>query len=104
MIKWYEKLYTDSLSKKRLKKIKRTINEGKLSVGVYVIAFASNSQNLFDIYNANELLYPHNKRMDHYIVGIAYSRDSAIFILQDMIEEIYHNTGGLDIRSYIRFD
>jgi hypothetical protein len=104
MIRWYKKLYTDTLAGKRQKKIIKTINEGKLSVGVYVIALASNSQNLFDIINANELLFPHFKRMDHYVVGIAYSRENAIYVLQEMIEEIYQNTGGLDVRGYLKFD
>ncbi|BCN30464.1 hypothetical protein [Anaeromicropila herbilytica] len=104
MIRWYNKLYTDTLAGKKQKKIRKIIEAGKVSVGVYVIAFASNSQNLFDIFSANELLFPHMKRMDHDIIGIAYTREGAIYLLQEIIEEIYHNTGGLDARSYLKFD
>lgn len=104
MIKWYDKLYMDNFTKKNQKKIVKLIEKGKLSFGVYVIMLASNSNNLFDIMNANELLFNHYKKNEIYIVGMAFSRESAMELVQVMIEEVYHNTGDIDVKNYMKFN
>lgn len=101
MIKWAEHLYVDEgITAKKEKKLKRAIENGRLTFEVYCITFATNPNNLFDIMNANELLFPYYKKREMYVLGIASSREDAIYLVKDLIEEIYTQTGGFKVREY----
>lgn len=101
MIRWAEKLYlsADIKSKKKIK-LMEYIENGKLTFEVYCITFASNPDNLFDIINANELLFPYYAKKEMYVLGLAASKEQAKLLVKDMIEEIYKNTGGFQVRDY----
>lgn len=104
MVKWYDNLYVDKLIKNKQKKVIKRINEGKLSLHIYCITFASNGNNLFDIMNANELLFDYYKRREICILGLALGRESAIELAAAMLEEIYKNTGDFKVRDYYKFN
>lgn len=83
-----------------MNRLKKSIEKGKLKFEVYCITFASNNENLFDIMNVNELLFPFYKRKEIYIVGLATSKEEAILLVVDMLMEIYNNTGDFLVREY----
>lgn len=100
MIQWASKLYIgEKLIKKKDKAISK-ISKGKVTTGVYCIAFASGQHNLFDIMDANQLLFTHYKKKDITIVGLARGREEALDLVQDMLIEIYKNTGDFNVREY----
>lgn len=101
MIIWSDNLYfsKDIKDSKKIK-IKKSIEKGKLNFEVYCITFASNNQNLFDIMNVNELLFPYYARRDMYITGIATSKEEAVLLVVDMLMEVYNNTGDFLVRDY----
>lgn len=103
MIKWSNELYLDDAVKKKPEKWKRRVEDRKLSHSLYCICLASNEKNLFDILDCNELLFRYYKRRELYIVGLAKTREEAIDLLQDMIEEIYQKTGDIKVRDYFTF-
>ena len=73
------------------------------TVSIYVIAFASNRQNLLDIITAWELMqksYPGKKEMQ--IIGLAKGYAEALERVRSIIEEVYQNTGDVDVKSYLR--
>lgn len=100
MILWATRLFVGEKLEKKKEKAVASINNREAAFGVYCVAFASNPQNLFDILEVNELLYPHYKKVDIHIVGIAKGREEAIGLAQTMIMEVYQNTGDFDVRSY----
>ena len=53
----------------------------------------------FDIMEANELLFPYYRK-DIRIVGLAKGRDEAISLVEDMIMEVYNETGAFNVREY----
>lgn len=100
MIHWTSRLYVgDKLKKKREKAIK-SINSQKPTVGIYCITFASHPDNLFDIMDANELMFPHYQRLDVFIVGLAKGKDEAVGLVQNMLMEIYQKTGDFKVKAY----
>lgn len=100
MIQWASRLYIGDKLKKRRDKTIDSINNRSITSDVYCIAFASQPSNLFDIMNANELLFPHYKKTDIKIVGLAKGKDEATSLVQDMLMEVYHKTGAFDVREY----
>lgn len=100
MIQWASKLYIgEKLIKKKDKAISK-INKRRVTSGVYCIAFASGPHNLFDIMDANELLFSHYKKRDIIIVGLARDKDEAFDLVQDMLIEVYNKTGAFNVREY----
>ena len=69
-------------------------------VSVYFIALASNPDNLFDIFHAAHLKESALYRQNPYIVGIASGYDEALELVQRMVEDIYRETGGFQVREY----
>jgi len=100
MIRWTTRLFLSDKMEKKKKKVIAAISKRKATFHVYCIAFASQPDNLFDIMDANELLFPHYKKTDFCIVGLAEGKEEAISLVQDMIVEIYNQTGGFDVRTY----
>lgn len=100
MVQWTSKLYVGNKMKKKKEKVIASINNREATFGVYCIAFASQQCNLFDIIDANELLFPYYKKFDVCIVGLARGKDEAINLVHDMLMEVYHKTGDFDVRTY----
>ncbi|MDF2800274.1 MAG: hypothetical protein K0S61_177 [Anaerocolumna sp.] len=102
MIRWADKLYLSEDLIKKKKRIIKSIENNNLNFETYVIMLASNTDNLFDIINTNELQFSYYLKKDNYILGIAGSRGLAMLLVKDMIEEIYNKTGGFLVREYFK--
>lgn len=102
-MKWYHDLYVGDSIADKANRIKWKINHNAGTVSVYVIAFASNKQNLLDIIPAWELMqkaYPGKKEMQ--IIGLAKGYQEALELVQQIIDETYQNTESVDVRAYLR--
>lgn len=101
MISWSNQLFiSKSISKRDLKSIKNKIDKNKFFKGVYCITFASNIDNLFDIYNIKQFIFPYYKNKDIHILGLAKSKEEAYELIIEMIEDIYKETGEFKVRDY----
>ncbi len=100
MIVWTTRLYVGDKIKKKKEKVMASINNNKATFGVYCIAFASHPDNLFDIMDAKELLFPYYKKSEIRIVGLAKGKEEALYLVQSMLMEVYHKTGSFDVRTY----
>lgn len=100
MIQWTSRIYVSKNLKKKRDKSIDSINNRRLTYDIYCITFASSTENLFDIMNANELLFPHYQKTDIKIVGLAKGKDEATNLVQDMLMEVYDKTGAFDVRTY----
>ncbi len=100
MIKWYPQLYLDQKAEKKIKKLKEKIENGKVSMNLYCVCIASNKENILDIMNVNELLFRHYARIPVYIVGLAYSKENALQLVERIVLDIYNNTDDFNAREY----
>ncbi len=101
MIRWADKLYlSGDITPRKKARLMKAIENGQLTFEVYCIAFASNPENLFDIINANDLLFPYYRRKEMEVLGLAASRGTAKLLVKDMLEEVYKATGGFKVREY----
>ncbi len=100
MIKWATHLYIGEKMEKSKEQAMDSISGRKATYGVYCITYASNSSNLFDIIEANQLLFPHYARTEICIVGLAKGKQEALVLLQTMLMEVYNQTGEFNVRAY----
>lgn len=102
MIIWHEQMYMDEKVRKNPMKYRRAVEKGKFKLSLYCITFPSNKENLFDIYHVNEFRFPHYKRNDITVVGLAVSEYSAQQLVAEMIQDVYEKTNDVDVRTYFK--
>lgn len=106
-MKWYKKLYLgDNAKESRMHIMEYTVLR-KFQPDVYLIVLPSNNDNLLEMFRATELKQPHyhNKHIwkNIYVVGIAKGYDEAVGVMEQILTEVYHNTGGFKVREYLGF-
>lgn len=99
-MQWAEHLYLTDKTAKKKDKIIRKANRGVGMLSIYLITLASNPENLFDIFHAAHLKQPAFYRQEFFVVGIASGYEEALELVQEMIGDIYRQTGGFAVREY----
>lgn len=102
MVRWYKDLFLDGITKHTASKIKQQIEKEKLQYPIFLVALASNENNLLDVMNVNELLFSYYKKRTTYILGLASSRQQAKIMAAAIISKVYQDTGECDVRSYVQ--
>lgn len=101
MITFTEKVYfSENIKERKQEKLRKRLSEGRFSYGYFCITYPSNPENLLDIIAAGELKYPHYKRSEIKILGLAKGYEEAQELVRVLIEKIYRETGGFDIGHY----
>ena len=101
-MKWYENLYVGESIEHKTEKIKWKIKHNAGQINIYVIALASNPQNLLDIIPAQELMQKAYPKKEMYIIGLAQGMQEAQLVVKQIIDEVYQETGGFLVRSYLQ--
>lgn len=71
--------------------------------GVYYITLSSSGEGLLDMFHNGMLRQPlFSDPQSTDIVGVAYGRTEALELIRTIIEDIYRDTGGLDVRHYFK--
>lgn len=100
-MRYYKHLYLmEGLEKKRAKIIKK-LEENKFQRNIHIITLAQNEKNHLEIYNSILLLQPDFPHDNFFVVGIAKGYEDAVELVEVITREVYNETEGADIRSYI---
>lgn len=100
-MQYYKYLYlTKGLGKKK-DKIIRKLEERKFQLNIHIITLAQNERNHLEIYDSKILLQPDYPCDDFFVVGIAKDYEDALELVEEITQEVYNKTKGVDIRSYI---
>lgn len=103
-MKWYDKLYIGDSIAKKADRIKWKINHNAGTIGVYVIAFASNPVNLLDIIPAYQLMQKSYPKKDMRIIGLAGDYYEALELVSNIVDEVYQATGDVKVRQYLELN
>lgn len=98
---WYEELYAGESIVHKISKIKWKICHNAGQLNIYVIALASNEQNLLDIIPAQELLQRGYPKKHLCVVGLAGGYEEAIEVAASIVDEVYKKTGAFAVRRYL---
>ena len=94
MIHWYRKLYMDdTVGKNPRRCIRRIKRRRPWKKNYYAITLADNPDNLFEIMGTRQLFFRRFCYCDMYVVGLAADRDSAVELLQQILEPIFLQDG-----------
>lgn len=102
MISYSQRLYLgNSISEKKLRRIKRYIRHGNGQVGLYVISLSENEHNQLDITNIVMFKQRFYRKFNIRIVGIVSSYDEAVDTVMSILDETLEKTGTVDMKSYL---
>ena len=65
------------------------------------ITLSCNGNNQLEIWNSVLFLQPSFPQTDHFVVGITKGYEEALELVEQITKEVYNETKGADIRSYI---
>lgn len=100
-MRFYKYLYlTDAMEKKKDKIIKK-LQKGSFPLSYYLLVLAEDGENQLEFYSSAFLRQVLLCSQELFVVGIAESQMEAIYLVEEIAEEVYEHTGELDIRSYI---
>lgn len=99
---WYEDLYVGESIVHKTKKIKWKICHNAGQLNIYVIALASNRENLLDIIPSWELLQKGYPKKELRVVGLAKGYEEAIEVAASIVDEVYRRTGEFQIEPYLK--
>lgn len=100
-VKFYCDLYVSEDFEEKKEKIIKKIRSNKAQPHVYVLTLATGKQNHLEFYSSLMLKQKSFNNQQLLIVGIANGYDDALYMTQDIVQEVYQKTKDTNIRGYI---
>ena len=97
---YYHLYFSESLREKKAR-ILRRLKKNRLQPGLYLVAFEKRESPSLEIFLSILLKQEILKKKEWMIVGIASGYDDALEMVRELTEQVYHNTGGTDLYTYI---
>ena len=93
-------MYFGEEANKNKRKILYRLKHNKIIADIYVLTLPEYGNNLMEIYKANTLLWPHYKKRNLNVIGIAKGNDEACELATTIIGDVYNKTKAFDLTSY----
>ncbi len=100
-MKYYKHLYLSEDLEKKKDKVRKKLEQKKFQMDICLIVLAEDEKNQLEIYPSLLFLQPSYPDRDYFVVGIAKGMDEAVELVEEITQEVYNETKGADIRSYI---
>ena len=100
-MKYYYALYMNDYSKKKQADIIKKLEKDKRQINTYLISLTKNEKNHIEIFHSVLLIQKAMEKEDLFIVGIANGYFEALELVEKITQEVYDETGGVDIRNFI---
>ena len=102
-VTYHPRLYLgDSISGKKLDKIKKKLENKPLFSGVFLIAFSRNPWDQLDIFAARQLVQSYYQKNPPYVVGIAGDHEEAVHMVERLVQECLETRGDCALKEYLQ--
>lgn len=98
---FYCDLYVSEDLGKKKEKVMQKLRENKAQPSVYVLTLAQGRRNHLEFYSSLLLKQHIYEDTPLFVVGIADGYDDAMYMVEQIVREIYDRTGDTDVRGYI---
>lgn len=100
-MKYYYNLYLDDYVASNKKEIIEKLENNEWQLEVYLIVLSTHIGNQLEIYNSSLLLQKSFRKEELLIVGITKGYNESLEVVEKIMQEVYDNTKGTDMKSYI---
>lgn len=100
-IKCYCDLYVSSSLEEKTNRVLKNLMENKLQPSVFVLTLSQGEQNHLEFFSALLLKQHVFDHAELFVVGIANGYDDAMYLVEEITQDVLDQTGGTNIRGYI---
>lgn len=100
-IRFYKNLYVSASLQKKKDRLIEKLKAGKYPLTVYLLVMLEGSENQIEFYPAALLYQKIIPKEGLFVVGLAFGHEDAVYLVEDIVREVYEKTGDADIRTYI---
>ena len=101
-IQYLSNLYLgESISEKKLDKIKAKIDRHPILSGVWLIAISRNPKDQLEILSARQLEQKYYDKYPIQVIGIAASYEEAVAVVEKMVQECLAQRGDCALKEYL---
>lgn len=97
---YYRTFFSEDLKDKKARII-RKLKQNRIPKGIYIVTLAQGAQNHLEFFSWLMLKQKIFQTEDMFIVGIASGYGESLELVEQIVDEVYQNTDGTDVRSYI---
>ena len=97
---WYENLYTDRITGKGKERLIAEIEKRQYRGNTYLITLAANPENQMELFSVHQLRFSYLRRNCPLIIGMASCRESALLLMEQIVQDVYESTNDVKIRDY----
>lgn len=101
IMRYYRHLYLSEGLEKKKDKIIRRLEEGRFQPGIHLVTLAEGKGKQLEIFSSLLFLQPSYPKKSLFVVGLAKDYEDALELVEKIVREVYNETKGTDIRSYI---
>lgn len=91
----------ESISEKKLDKIKKKLEKKPLWAGVVLLALAHNPDDQLEFFDARQLAQRCYEGYVPHVVGIAADRDEALALVERIVQECLEERGDCALKEYL---
>ncbi len=99
---WYDSLFLGTGCQSKQKTLKRRISKCRPHPGVYLITLPTQEHECLEIIPSALPLQSEYPGDDLRIIGMALTRDEAVGLVEQIIQETYSRRGDLDVEAFMR--
>lgn len=99
-MRFHEEMFVGEEARKRKQQILWNLERGKRQKDVFVITLAEGAGKLLELYSGDALQIKQFRTPERTIVGLAVGQDEANQVLLRLVDSVYQQTGGLEMRRY----
>lgn len=82
--------------------VRKKLDQQKLAVGIFLLTFSRNNQNLMELLPASMLKQRANYERCPEIFGMAKGKDGAIDLMTEILVTCYQKNGNYNLKEYLR--
>lgn len=90
-----------SITEKKLDKLKKRLQNHPLRTDVYLITTARNGIDQLEIYNSRQLAQAYYRNHPPFVIGITDSYEEALEMIQELVKECLQARGDCSLKEYL---
>ena len=101
MLKWHKNCFVGK-NVRDLERIQEKLENRRLVPGIYLLVLSENPRNIMELFPAVTLLQRTAADLCPEIIGIALGKEEAVSLAQEIIRQVYEETGDVQVKEYLK--
>ena len=101
MLKWHKNCFVGK-NVRDLERIQEKLENRRLVPGIYLLVLSEHPRNIMEMFPAVTLLQRTAADLCPEIIGIALGKEEAVSLAEEIIRQVYEETGDVQVKEYLK--